>query len=568
MYGAEQRKAELELVANLYRSLGDGTAFDLLIKAVQENVDLADRMSRPLAENAVLNDQFDRVADLIAAGETTVSDDPMQRVVEEVGAAAIVIDERGRQVVANKAGRALFGLANGHHFATASLDPHYRKSFEDLLRSPEALAEGDAVIMRLDAELGAGPDGDCLEIIRLTWSKHDRSFFALRMLDFPWSDDVSDTLRSSFSLTEAECDVTRRLFDRQNIVSVAEGRGTSVETVKKQIQSILAKTGSKNRMDLVRLTGSISARRAVRHLSALSEWEDPLGRQQPFICEDGRQLAYTWMGAEHGRCVLMLHGQSIAYLLPRRAEKIIEAAGLKLIIPSRPGFGESDFDPARPAVAENIESLAQFCDATGLVDIPVVGIHSGTAIGLALARHRPDLVRQIIGIGYLWHRDLPTPAVPPTHQKVILDLAMKTPKLLRLLVGLAYRNLKKHGPDWYLARLLDAVEVDRNTYRSGRDLPLIRQAALHLLRHGPAAYTRELQTISHDWPADLRAFGGDVHFLVSEFDVIFDQRTFADALGANNRLTVDAAPASGELLLYQQAELIARTIVDRLRAAS
>lgn len=562
---AELRKAELDLVAKLYRSLSDGAAFDLLVKAVQDNIDLSDRTKRPLAGDAVLDGQLDQVGNLIAADTPPISEDPMQRVVEEVGAAAIVIDDRGRQIVANQAGRALFGLANGHHFPSAMIDPQYRPTFERFLRSPEALPLGKALVMQLDRSLENGLEGSYFEIMRLASSRHRRSVFALRMLDIPWSDEVRETLQDSFSLTEAECDVARRLFGKQTMSAVAEGRGTSVETVKKQVQSILGKTGAQNRVELARLTSSISARRAAHKRSALAEWEDPLGRQAFFERDDGRLLAHTWMGADHGRRVLMLHGQSIAFLFPERAESIIRDAGLKLILPSRPGFGESDFDRKRSALDENVDALAQFCDATGLTNVPVISMHSGTAIALALAKRRPDLVKQIVGIGYLWHRSLAASVAAPTHQKVIFNLASAAPKLLRLLVGIAYRNLQKHGPDWYLARLTDAVDVDRETYRDGRDLPMIRQSALHLLRNGPEAFTRELQMVSHDWPSDLRDFGGDVHFLAPEFGVVFDPASFARALGPTNRVTIEAAPASGELLMYQQSTLVAQTIVDRLR---
>ncbi|MXP08879.1 alpha/beta fold hydrolase [Pseudoblastomonas halimionae] len=558
------RRAELDLVAALYRSLGDGAAFDLLIRALQDHIEISDRTDRSIAGDEVIDRQLDAIGELIEVDPSPVTEDPIRRVVEDVGAAAIVIDDRGRQIVANTAGRALFGLANGHRFRSDLIDPTYRASFENLLRNPETLPLDEALAMRLDDAIVDPRHGHCFEIIRLRPSRTRRSVFALRMLDVPWSDDVDRTLRESFALTDAECDVARGLFERGTLTTIAEKRGTSAETVKKQVQSILAKTGAGNRIDLARLTGSIAARRGAHRGSALSAWEDPLGRQEFFVRSDGLRMAHTWMGAEHGRRVLMLHGQSIGFLLPDRAEALLKAAGLKLIIPSRPGFGESDFDPARGALEENLGVLSQFCDATGLRDVAVVGTNNGIAIALALARQKPDLVKQVIGLNYLWHRSFAAHSAPPTHQKIIFSLARNAPKLLRLFVGIAYRNLIRHGPDWYLARLLDAEEVDRDSFRDGRDLPLIRQAALHLLRQGPEAFARELQTVSHDWPKDLHDFPGDVHFLVPESGVILDRHSFAKALGPTNRVTIEAAPKSGELLLYQQATLVARTIVDRV----
>lgn len=69
--------------------------------------------------------------------------------------------------------------------------------------------------------------------------------------------------RDLFNLTSAEIDVVQLLCEGRNVAEVAGRRGVSAETVKSQLRSILAKTGTRRQADLVRLVFGLSSRRAT-----------------------------------------------------------------------------------------------------------------------------------------------------------------------------------------------------------------------------------------------------------------------------------------------------------------
>jgi pimeloyl-ACP methyl ester carboxylesterase len=98
---------------------------------------------------------------------------------------------------------------------------------------------------------------------------------------------------------------------------------------------------------------------------------------------DGRSLAVTDVGPRDGHAVLYLHGAIGAPLECRGDLALaIEALGIRMLLPQRPGFGGSDPHPGR-TLLDFAEDLEQVVDALGVERFAVVGVSAGGPYAVA-----------------------------------------------------------------------------------------------------------------------------------------------------------------------------------------
>jgi pimeloyl-ACP methyl ester carboxylesterase len=61
-----------------------------------------------------------------------------------------------------------------------------------------------------------------------------------------------------------------------------------------------------------------------------------------------------------------------------------------------PGYGQSDYPPTQPTIAEYAQSMGLLIDHLGLGQVDLFGYHTGCAIAVELGRQRPGAVRKIV----------------------------------------------------------------------------------------------------------------------------------------------------------------------------
>lgn len=107
---------------------------------------------------------------------------------------------------------------------------------------------------------------------------------------------------------------------------------------------------------------------------------------------DGRRLSCTALGPPDGLPVLQFHG---AIGTPARAcpetERALQATGVRLLLPRRPGFGGSDPAPGR-TLRSWPGDVAALADALGLDRFAVLGVSAGGPYAVACARALPERV--------------------------------------------------------------------------------------------------------------------------------------------------------------------------------
>src|SRR5262245_24684441 len=92
--------------------------------------------------------------------------------------------------------------------------------------------------------------------------------------------------------------------------------------------------------------------------------------------KDGRLLGYAEYGASSGAPVIFFHGMPGARVEGALAHEAAARANVRLIVPDRPGYGLSDFQPRR-RIIDWQRDVAELADALSLERFGVGGISGG-----------------------------------------------------------------------------------------------------------------------------------------------------------------------------------------------
>jgi pimeloyl-ACP methyl ester carboxylesterase len=117
-----------------------------------------------------------------------------------------------------------------------------------------------------------------------------------------------------------------------------------------------------------------------------------------FVQVDGLRTRYLEEG--RGRPVLLLHGASLGSSCDVWRDNMapLARAGLRLIAPDLPGFGETD-NPDDPSVGFRARFMPRFMDAVGLESASVVGHSQSGRIAVTLGTKNANRVPRIIVVG-------------------------------------------------------------------------------------------------------------------------------------------------------------------------
>jgi pimeloyl-ACP methyl ester carboxylesterase len=119
-------------------------------------------------------------------------------------------------------------------------------------------------------------------------------------------------------------------------------------------------------------------------------------RDAAIVLPDGRRLAFTEWGAPDGRPVFSCHGRPGSRLWCPDEEATAEA-GVRLVIPDRPGIGRSDPLEGR-TLADWPRDVIALADALGLATFGVIGVSGGGTYGLACAALIPDRLTAVADV--------------------------------------------------------------------------------------------------------------------------------------------------------------------------
>ncbi len=210
-------------------------------------------------------------------------------------------------------------------------------------------------------------------------------------------------------------------------------------------------------------------------------------------------MAYAEYGDLNGKPVLFFHGAPGSRLFHHPDDSVAAAVGARIIAIDRPGFGRSDFKPARKLL-EWPDDVLELADALNLTKFAVLGYSGGGPYAAACAARIPDRLTAVGLVSSI------APMEDPEMTKgmhglghVFLNLDRHLSPLAKLGTGLVC-NLWRDNPESYFKSQLDGL----NDSEAARALVPGIKAMLtadfrEAIRSGTQGITLDLKLLSQPW---------------------------------------------------------------------
>jgi len=401
-----------------------------------------------------------------------------------------------------------------------------QKALADALRQVMAEPGGD-VPLRLDDVNG----GLCIWVSRLMGDGQatDETRLAVWVASSNARSLAESGLRKLFGTTPAETRLIQQLITGRALEEAAQNLGISINTAKTQLKSVFEKVGVKRQSELVhaiyatplwlKIDGTAPLP-ALRHEPTVPD--APAGirtNDSQLTLPDGRRLAWSDTGDADGLPVILMHAIAGSRHLRHPDDRILYEYGVRLIIPERPGVGDSDPLPGR-RVRDWPKDVAALADHLGLQKFAVLGYSAaGTPYAFATAQCLPDRVCGLFLVG----------AAPPVEHfkdfKMFSDrsrmpmlVARYSPNLLPPLLRVGVRSIKKNVYRYLEQAMQHVPESDRRVY----DNPVMREnyarGVLASVKYGEQYLVTEALLVVHGWSADNLAFSMPVELFHGDED--------------------------------------------------
>ncbi len=222
---------------------------------------------------------------------------------------------------------------------------------------------------------------------------------------------------------------------------------------------------------------------------------------------DGRRLAYTTYGADHGPLVVVLDGPASRGLAQAAAATATEL-GIRLVAPDRPGSGRSTPAPPLPGrtIADWPQDHAALLDALGAQRAGILAQSGGTPYAIAAAAALPERTIALASLGPVAPFDDPASVRELGGElRAAVKLARRAPWLLRTLLRTFERAAAKDPEKTARKAAKDLPAQDARILEDPAYWAIHEQATAEILAQ-PEAIAREIGLMARPWgvdPADV-----------------------------------------------------------------
>ncbi len=552
---------DLDLIATSYRSLTDPTAFDEMIEAWNRKLAIVE-CEPDWTENGLGRELFDHLTKLstLAESAATIAEDPVRQIVEASEVATMVQSPEGRVVAMNDAAVAFFGPISGAIDSLRWLDPSSAADLTAVRRSAAKKGNRQRAILRhVETKVPATP---LIEACVVRPPGTDAGFVTIRSLALPWSAAVGDALSEAFSLTEAELDVLRLFYASRDLERIASARGVSLKTVRTQFKTILLKTEARNQATLLHLVAVLCARVSADATGTEMGWSDPFGTEQFITRSNGKRLAYSTIGPRDAQPLLWVHGPAFNGIPPQELIDRLVEAGMHIILPCRPGYGNSEADSRLKVEEDQASALSELAIALNLEKCVAVGT-TCSAQALHLARDRtPEQIGTIVAISFCWQATREEVERLPVMHRTMYNLAPRAPSILRSICSVGFRIIRRAGPDWYVQRAHSYSDANMICLRNPETQALLRSDCRMMLAQGVEGFMADLLLSYANTSGPLLRSVSPTMWLMGSLDQhlrVDEAQSFCTRYPG---VTLKLVPDCSELMVYQRPDLVADAILE------
>ncbi|MEM6275891.1 MAG: LuxR C-terminal-related transcriptional regulator [Pseudomonadota bacterium] len=497
------------------------------------------------------------------------------------GLAAFIVDASRSVAATNDGARHAFSIEAGASISDFDLPPEAVESLSDGINAVLSATERVDKLLKLTLP---GTTGTSLfQLHRLAGAPDLAAPHVLVVTThFHWQDGLGQTLEEVFGLTPAEQGIVRALVEGQNAKSISAARGTSEGTVRGQIKTVLAKMSARSQSEVIRLVLSLRDFTAPRTPTdgppALSS--APTGGNwlqaevwKPFktlTLPDGRRMDYHDMGPVTGAPIIWTH---MGYCMARWAEPMIKLCyqlGLRVIVPLRAGYGQSDNVDPKADILETTRADTLFLlKHLGIEKLPYATQGGDLIFGIDLAAHHPEVITEIAGIcarpSLTGDRHYSTMG---KWHRFFLSTGKHAPHLLKFTVKAAVTMCKRIGVTDMFIHMNKSSKSDMSLLedRHIHDV-LIYNAELAASKSTDISQAFTMEVLAAEKPWDdlmARARNTPTWFMNGGDDPSTDLAAIAEYRELYPWIDIEVIPDGGQMMIYKHYDII----IPRLAAAA
>ncbi len=542
-----------------YESLLD--VWETALKPLRAQVDFN---APRLLDDPMITGHFERASEFLDRVDLSGPDNDLQNILAPFGnVSAFILDGSLKVQALNSAASERLSLEQNSALSDLAVHPEDIASIGEtalsLLRSPEqkttvlrtrAWQKGSFVILRFQR-------CQTLQGVPLVLAASS---------EVGWPEGFNDILRSAFNLTNAETDVLQSLVECCTVSDIATQRGRSVDTIRAQVKSILAKTETHSQVEVVRLALSVMD---MANLTLETQLEPRLMSKgyetlksidyQSIRTPDGRQLDYLVLGAKDGKPVLFLPLDYGLVRWPASAEAEAAKRGWRIIVPVRAGYGSSTSLPKRVSIDDAfVTDTMQILQTERVQRCPIISMGSDSFYGVLLAKQNPNVFTALIACAGVLPMTKPEQfeRMEKWH-RFILAGAKYTPHLLPFMVKAGFLLARKIGKRGFIHAVYGNCPADVETFEDPEVFEAMvtgSEVALSETHSAHDSFSRMLLGRQNaDWSGDVNSLKGQlpVLFINGKQDPQVPYETFQDFRSDFDWIDYHLYEEAGQLVFFR-----------------
>lgn len=500
------------LIDETYAATLDPLRYDALMDAWVSYIDKLppERGDDPFQRDGMYVHFQRALAILDRMGRSTARETSAASIAAQMPGIGIVLDPEGRVIAMNPGAQHLSAMNRVERLSHLELDSDTVERAESWMTEETRIPSANGFLF-IPCLIGRDRTPSCLLITPISLnSATDADIadnaFLLATVDIRLDGAVSDNLTAAFNLSDAETEVALLLANGQQPGEIAKLRTASVSTIRSQIRSILNKLKARNITDAVRTISGFAANyttaRAISRAAPPLVGAQRLRRTGHMVLRDGRRLAWTEQGDFEGRPILFFHNMLYGVAWTDPSVEVLARKGWRVISPSRPGFGASDYDPQttpEARVAATVSAFEQLCDHLNLPPVFVFGHVAGLIYAQDFAAKNPDRVTSLLGVSHFpyWHDDILKQL--PVRQRVVAATTRRAPSALGFVVRAGIALIDSGREDMFIHALHKDVPDDMRALRRPEVYAAIIDGLRHTVRQGGNAFMADCPLVLQDW---------------------------------------------------------------------
>ena len=487
--------------------------------------------------------------------------------VERESSPTLILDSSGTILAANKGAVSTFGSkARLSDLAPDILPADMRELEVQLLRldRPQAAVEVH-VFPVATAKPNSNAPSELLFIARaVQLVASEPAMMAISALSIAWSGGLANLLIRSFSLTSSEVDIVHDLAEGIQVKTIAQLRRRSVHTVRTQLKTILSKTGSSSQSDLIRTVSILSSYANQGAVNVTQREKLLTGTRLAAPVAKGRQLPVNLIGPKNGQPVLFIHGMLDGFAFGKPIAELMEKFGIRLIAPSRPGFGDSPLAyDKRKAPQEFAADLQQLMDYLELPQCNLFGHMAGAVYAFAAASQLGSRIGRVVSVsGAVPITSLKQFSSMSSRQRVVAWTARFAPALLPTILRAGIAQIDAGGEEAFMEALYAESRLDRMTLKNSSVRAAVTAGYHFAVAQGHRAFDVDSVHVTRNWSEYVENVSQPVTLIHGRHDPVVSiesVRAFADRYENFSLVELENC---GQLALFQEPEAIFQTLAS------